>query len=113
MADPISSSGNFPISMRLTTIPGFADPPPLSPPLGKGGTEGGLSFQNLLLNSLSQTAAMEQSAQAAIAESISGGDITQVEVFSAVKKADLSLRMMLQMRNKILDAFEEIKQLRM
>jgi flagellar hook-basal body complex protein FliE len=74
---------------------------------------GGVNFQDLLLQSISQVNSADASAQAAIQESLMGGDITQVEVFTAVKKADLSLRMLLQMRNKAMEAYEEIKQLRM
>lgn len=71
------------------------------------------SFDNMLLESISQTNALEQSAQTAIEQSLTGGDITQVEVFTAVKKADLAMRMLLQMRNKALEAYQEIQQLRM
>ena len=46
-----------------------------------------------------------------IQDAISGGEITQVEVATALKKADLSLRMMLQVRNKLLDAYNEIRQM--
>lgn len=73
---------------------------------------GNTSFQNLLADSLNQVNSMQAASQTAIEKSLAGGDITQVEVFTAVKKADLALRMMLQMRNKAMEAFEEIKQLR-
>ena len=39
--------------------------------------------------------------------------MTQIEVMTSMKKADLALRMMIQIRNKIMDAYDEIKQLRM
>ncbi len=100
-------------------IQGIGSLSPLSPPATVSGlgqnasTDGKSSFQNLLIESLAQTGAAEQSAQAAIQESLAGGDLTQVEVFSAMKKADLSLRMMLQIRNKVMAAFNEIKELRM
>jgi flagellar hook-basal body complex protein FliE len=88
--------------------------PPLSPQIGPAaGPTGESQFQNLLIDSLKQTASAEQAAQAAIEQSLVGGDITQVEVFSAVKKADLALRMMLQIRNKLLEAFDEVKQMQM
>ncbi|VAX39805.1 hypothetical protein MNBD_PLANCTO02-2792, partial [hydrothermal vent metagenome] len=51
----------------------------------------------------------ELTAQAAIEESLAGGEITQVEVFTAMKKADLSLRMLMQIRNKVISAYNEIK----
>src|ERR1700680_4015670 len=71
------------------------------------------AFQNLLLDSLSQVEAMQQSAQTAVEKGLSGGDITQVEVLTSMKKADLALRLMVQVRNKILDAYNEVQQLRM
>jgi flagellar hook-basal body complex protein FliE len=70
-------------------------------------------FQNLLVDSLKQTASAEQTAQSAVEHSLAGGDTTQVEVFSAVKKADLALRMMMQVRNKLLEAYDEVKQMQM
>lgn len=73
----------------------------------------GLNFQELLLNSLAETNQLDAAGQQAIEEFVSGGDVTQIEVMTAVKKADLSLRMMLQIRNKLLDAFNEIQNLRM
>jgi len=42
-----------------------------------------------------------------------GGNITNVEIFSAVKKAELALKMMLQVRNKLLEAYNEIKSMQM
>ncbi|MAG93002.1 MAG: flagellar hook-basal body complex protein FliE, partial [Planctomycetaceae bacterium] len=42
-----------------------------------------------------------------------GGDVTKVEVLSSIKKADLALRTMIQVRNKMLDAYREVINLRM
>ena len=39
--------------------------------------------------------------------------ITQVEAITAMKKADLALRLMIQFANKIMDAYTEIKQMQM
>jgi flagellar hook-basal body complex protein FliE len=70
-------------------------------------------FSDMLLEQLGQVNALDQSAHAAVEKSLSGGDITQVEVFTEMKKADLALRMMIQMHNKIFDAYSEIKQMQM
>jgi flagellar hook-basal body complex protein FliE len=78
-----------------------------------GGDKQGGSFQDMLLSSLNHVATADRNAQAAVESSLAGEDITQVEVFSAIKKADMSMRMLLQVRNKTLEAFNEIKQLRM
>lgn len=75
--------------------------------------EGSSAFQSLLFDSLAQTESMQQAAQGALEKGLAGGDITQVEIMTSMKKADLALRMMIQVRNKIFDAYDEIKQLRM
>ncbi len=87
--------------------------PAVDPTLSQARMTDQTGFQNLLLQSIQQVNGMEQQANLAIEQSLSGGNITQVEVFSAVKKADLALKMMMQVRNKLLEAFNEIKQLRM
>jgi len=55
---------------------------------------------------------MQTEADFAVMQALSGEDVTQVEVMAAVKKADLALRMMLQVRNKLLDAYNEVQQIR-
>ncbi len=74
---------------------------------------GGSDFQDLLIQSLSDVAGLQDTAEAGVQESLLQGDVTNVEVLTAVKKADLALRMMLQVRNKVLEAYDEIKQIRM
>ena len=58
---------------------------------------------------LQQTVGAEHAAQSAIETGLLGGDITQAEVMSAVKKADLSVRMLMQIRNKVIAAYNEIQ----
>lgn len=103
MANPIGAIGNSTATFLPSAAPG----------IGGRAAEGGLNFQDLLLQSLDQVNQLEQSGQAAIEKSLAGGDITQVEVFSAFKKADLALRMLLQIRNGVLEAYNEIKQMQM
>jgi flagellar hook-basal body complex protein FliE len=71
------------------------------------------TFADMLLQQLGQVNALDQSAHSAVERSLSGGDITQVEVLTEMKKADLALRMMIQVHNKIFDAYNEIKQMQM
>jgi flagellar hook-basal body complex protein FliE len=99
MTNPIHGPANLP-QLRLPEIDINA---------AKAGQSSDTSFQRLLVDSLKQTVDADASAQAAIGESLAGGDISSVEVFSEVKKADLALRMMLQVRNKMLEAFDELK----
>jgi flagellar hook-basal body complex protein FliE len=91
--------------------------PPTAPAAsgaGPGSAPGGDTslFGDLLAKSLGQVNGLEQSAQAAVERSF-GDDTTQIEAMTAMKKADLALRLMIQVRNKIMDAYSEIKQMQM
>ncbi len=44
-----------------------------------------------------------------MARTAMGEEIDPIQVMTTVKKADLSLRMMLQVRNSLLQAYDEIK----
>lgn len=70
-------------------------------------------FSQLLSAVLGEVNAHSQAAQAATELSLAGGEITQVETLTAVKKADLALRMLIQVRNRVLEAYQEIKQMQM
>ncbi len=105
MTSPISFSGG--LSHLLPVSPASIDPAAGS----RAG--GGVSFQDVLLKSLEQVNDLDRQSQSIIAGALTGEDYTQAEVFTAVKKADLALRTMLQIRNKLLDAYNELKNLRM
>lgn len=70
---------------------------------------GAPSFTQLLLDSVNQTASLETQAQQAVTGQLTGGDITQVESVLALREADLALKLMVQVRNKVLDAWNELK----
>ncbi|HEY3969275.1 MAG TPA: flagellar hook-basal body complex protein FliE [Planctomycetaceae bacterium] len=74
---------------------------------------GGADFQGYLLKSLEQVNELDRQSQSLIAGAITGDDLTQAEIFTSVKKADLAFRTMLQIRNKLLDAYNELKDLKM
>jgi flagellar hook-basal body complex protein FliE len=95
---------------------GIPQPPPMpaQPAAGPDSTahEQPL-FERLLLERLNQAQSAQESANAAIEKGVAEGDVAQVEIMASMKKADMALRMMLQIRNKVLDAYQEIQQLRM
>lgn len=97
----------------FSTLPGWLSLPELAGPPAHAAGPGPVSFSQLLVDSLAETSQFDIQAQSAIQQQLAGEDISQVEVFTAMKKADLSLRMMLQIRNKLVDAWQEIQQLRM
>jgi flagellar hook-basal body complex protein FliE len=88
------------------------------PPVGinEAGTAnppGGPSFKDLMLDSLQNANQLQVDSQQAIEKGLLGEDITQAEVFTSVKKADLALRMMVQMRNKLLEAYNEVQRMQL
>lgn len=71
------------------------------------------SFANLLKSVVDQTQQLHGNAEMKTQNLIMGGNVTQVEVMSAVKQAELAMKLTMQIRNKLLDAYKEIQQLRM
>lgn len=69
-------------------------------------------FKSLIMESINQVNDMQQNADVAIETLMTGGDINPAEVLTAIQKADMSFRMMQQIRNKLMDAYREIKEIR-
>ena len=70
------------------------------------------AFKDFMLQAIDQVNAMQQDADRSVEQLLTGGEVNPAEVLTAVQKADMSLRMMLQVRNKLLQAFQEIKEMR-
>ena len=83
---------------------------PPSSPAAKGAS--GADFKDLLLNSINDVNAMQQQADQAVESLMTGGDVDPAAVLTAVQKADLGFRLMMQMRNKVMGAYQEIKDIR-
>lgn len=98
-----------PITPFGMTPPPVAGPVMFSGPVAPAPT----GFQDALWQALQQAGAITNEAQASVEQSLVGEDLSMVESFTAVREADLALRMMIQIRNKLLDAYQEIQQLRM
>jgi flagellar hook-basal body complex protein FliE len=86
-------------------------PPIAAPQFGPaaGAAQAGApSFKDMLVDSIQQVNTMQQDANAAVENLFTGGDANPAEVLSAVQKADLAFRMMMQVRNKLVAAYQEI-----
>jgi flagellar hook-basal body complex protein FliE len=70
------------------------------------------SFKNILLDSIQQVNSMQQEADTAVEKLMTGGDANPAEVLTAVQKADLAFKMMIQVRNKLISAYDEIQAIR-
>jgi flagellar hook-basal body complex protein FliE len=69
-------------------------------------------FRNLLLEGLDQMNAMQHEANAAVEQLVTGGDVNPAEVLTALQKADMSFNLMLQIRNQLVQAYQEISNVR-
>ncbi|QEG33057.1 flagellar hook-basal body complex protein FliE [Bythopirellula goksoeyrii] len=74
--------------------------------------EGTGSFKDFLIDSIRDVNSMQQQADHAVETMMTGGDADPAEVLSAVQKADLAFRMMMQMRNKMMQVYQEVKDIR-
>ncbi len=70
------------------------------------------SFKDFLLKSIHQVNSMQQEADHAVESMFTGGDASPAEVLTAVQKADLAFRMMMQVRNKLVQVYQEVKDIR-
>jgi flagellar hook-basal body complex protein FliE len=93
---------NVSIAQNLTTLP--------TPAIG--GQTGAPSFKDMLVDSIQQVNSMQLEADHAVETMFTGGDINPAEVLTAVQKADLAFRLTMQMRNKLMEVYQEIKDIR-
>lgn len=78
----------------------------------RASSTGGADFKNVLLDSIREVNSMQLEANQAVESLATGGEVNPAEVLTAVQKADLAFRMMMQVRNKLTQAYEEVKSIR-
>ena len=92
------------------------DLPTSAPGAGAGKAEGpgqgGKSFADVLLDSIQEANRLQSSADMAIQDLAAGKGDDVAGVMTAVEKADLAFRTLMQVRNKLVDAYEELMRLR-
>src|SRR6476619_4985411 len=99
----------------MTPITSVPLTPPVAPSLAMQpaeGTAGGQPFKNILLEALNQVNDMQGQANEAVQQLVTGGDVNPAEVLTSLQKADISFRMMLQIRNKLVQAYQEVNNIR-
>lgn len=86
---------------------------PQSPNLLPGKTdEAPESFGKFLLKGIQEVNQMQQDADRAVESLFTGDDVNPAEVLTAVQKADMSFKLMMQVRNKMMQAYAEVKDIR-
>ena len=73
---------------------------------------GGKDFNQLLMESLDEVNRLQAEADDRVAALARGDWENVAEVFTAVNKAGIAFDMLMQIRNKLLDAYQEVMQMR-
>jgi flagellar hook-basal body complex protein FliE len=81
-------------------------------PSQQPGAAAGQPFKNILLEAIDQVNSMQSQANEAVEQLVTGGDVNPAEVLTSLQKADISFRMMLQIRNKLVQAYQEVNNIR-
>jgi flagellar hook-basal body complex protein FliE len=76
------------------------------------GERQGPSFKDVLMKNIEQVNRLQQDAEMAIEDLMTGRRDDIAAVATAKQKADLAFQALLQVRNKLMDAYEEVKQIR-
>ncbi|MEW6489025.1 MAG: flagellar hook-basal body complex protein FliE [Thermodesulfobacteriota bacterium] len=72
------------------------------------GPAGAKGFGEFLSESLQKVDALQKDADAAVTQIAQGGDVGIQEAMVAIEKADVSFKLMMEVRQKILDAYQEV-----
>ena len=70
------------------------------------------SFQDVLLDSIRDVDRLQTDAASAVSSAAVGETESVAEVMTAVEKADLAFRTLMQVRTKLVDAYEELMRMR-
>jgi flagellar hook-basal body complex protein FliE len=102
MLDPVSSTPIRPICPPATTPPAAAPAAPA----------GDASFAAMLRRQLEQVSDMDNQAKQGMQDLLTGRTQNITEVFVAARKAEVAFSLLMEIRNKLSDAYTEIKNLR-
>ena len=105
MADPTIGSGG------LTPLKPI-QPPTITTPTGQPGAPVGKDFQSFLLESLEKVNQLQRQADQGVQKLLTGETDNVAEVFSAARKAGIAFDMLMEIRNKLMEAYTELRQMR-
>ncbi|MZG31285.1 MAG: flagellar hook-basal body complex protein FliE [Nitrospinae bacterium] len=96
------------VSSHLKGLQGPGPSQGLSTPKGDSSNVDGPSFADTLAQSLDKVNTMQKEADNAIQDFVAGDTRNIHETMIAVGKADLAFRLTMQVRNKIVEAYQEV-----
>ena len=93
---------------EITIESGMQSLTPFSPQK-KGGVEGAQgSFRKMLQTSIAEVNQLQNAADNSIEQLVAGRSRNLHETMIAMEKADISFRLMMEVRNKIIEAYNEV-----
>jgi flagellar hook-basal body complex protein FliE len=96
-------------NVTLGTIPNFQVPE--LPSMGSETASAGGSFASILSNAVSGVNQLHDDAAAQVGNLLQSGSGDLNNVMVAVEKADVSFQLMMQVRNKIVSAYQDIEKM--
>lgn len=81
--------------------------------VGKAAPSDGGTFQGLILNALKDAGDKENNAQGVIARGIENNEPALTESVLAMREADLAMRLMLQVQLKLVNAWNELRNMQL
>jgi flagellar hook-basal body complex protein FliE len=99
MSSPVAGLGS------IGTIGSLPKLSPLEPSSSEGG------FSGILNNALQQVNQLSGGAEQQIGNLLKGGNTDMSTVMIAVEKADVAFQLMMQVRNKIVSAYQDIEKM--
>lgn len=100
MADPISINGLGPVSPTGPTKP--------TRPAATAGED----FAAMVKEQLQQVSRMQSEADENVQKLLTGETQNFTEVFTAARKAEVAFSLLMEIRNKLIDAYQEVKNMR-
>ena len=89
-----------PASRLLQRMPGQANATSKTP-----------SVVDFMIDKASEVNKMQHRADSMVHDLLTGGDVNSAEVLTSVQKADMAFRTLLQVRNKLIEAYHEVLQI--
>jgi flagellar hook-basal body complex protein FliE len=86
--------------------------PKLKSPASVEQTGSGKDFKSLLMDSIDEVNRLQAEADQAQVNLVTGKTQNVEEVFTAVKKAEIAFNLLTQIQRKLMDAYDEVKQMR-
>jgi flagellar hook-basal body complex protein FliE len=95
-------------SVSFGNIPNFV---PNTGSMGSGADAGEGGFGDILKNAVNTVNSLNDNASAQVGNLLQGGNADVNSVMIAVEKADVSFQLMMQVRNKIVNAYQDIEKM--